>query len=184
MTVLCLGDSLTAGYGLSQEEAYPDLVQSLALADKRPWTVINAGISGDTTASALRRLDWALKAKPDAVLVALGGNDGLRGIAICETRANVRLLVTRIRASGALPLLAGMQLPKNYGEDFRSQFAGIYPQLAQELKVPLLPFLLEGGRRAGAQSGRRHPSYEGGPAEGRAPGLRLPPAEPPGPVRR
>lgn len=142
-TILCLGDSLTAGYRLDEGEAYPALVEARARADGLDWRVINAGVSGDTTTGALRRLDWALKAKPDALFIALGGNDGLRGIEPARTQENLVALIARARAAGARPLLAGMRLPTNYGER-ADAFAAIYPALAREHDVPLLPFLLEG----------------------------------------
>ena len=143
-TILCLGDSLTAGYGLDEGQAWPALVEASAKAAGRDWTLINAGISGDTTAGGLRRLKWALRAKPDLVVVALGGNDGLRGVDPATTKANLAAIIERVRASGAAVALAGMRLPTNFGRERGDAFAAIYPELAREQDVPLLPFLLEG----------------------------------------
>ena len=162
-TIVCLGDSLTAGYGLSEEQAYPAVVEELAKTDKRDWRVINAGISGDTTAGGLRRVTWAMKAEPDAVLIALGGNDGLRGTKLEQTRSNLEEIVTRVRAGGARPCIAGMMLPTNYGEDYRAGFARIFPEVAEHAQAPLLPFLLDGvgGKPALNQADGIHPTVEG-----------------------
>ncbi len=145
-SIAFLGDSLTAGYGLSADEAYPALV-GLALAGDpatATWRTINAGVSGDTSAGGVRRLAWVLKAKPQVVVIALGANDGLRGLPIAQLEANLRAIIAQVRASGARPLLAGMRMPKNLGPDYGGAFDGLYPRLAQELTVPLLPFLLDG----------------------------------------
>src|ERR1043165_4792560 len=98
-SVLCLGDSLTAGHGLDEDEAYPAVLAGLARAAGHPWTVINAGVTGDTTAGARRRLAWALKNRPDVVLIAVGGNDGLRGLSVDETRANLAAIIDGVRAA-------------------------------------------------------------------------------------
>jgi acyl-CoA thioesterase-1 len=143
-TVAFLGDSLTAGYGLDESQAYPALVQDILRLRAPTWKVINAGVSGDTTTGAVRRLAWILKAKPDLVVLALGANDGMRGQPVEQIAGNLRTMITRIRAAGAKPLLAGMQLPTNYGADYRAAFAAIYPALATEIGTPLLPFLLAG----------------------------------------
>lgn len=139
-TVVFLGDSLTAGYGLDESQAYPALIQ----AQMPSWKVVNAGVSGDTSAGALRRLAWVLKAKPDVVFIALGANDGLRGLPVEQLAQNLTKIIAQVRAAGAKPVLAGMQLPANYGEDFRTRFAAVYPDVAKETKVPLMPFLLAG----------------------------------------
>jgi acyl-CoA thioesterase I len=143
-TLVFLGDSLTAGLGLAEEEAYPALVAK-DLAGRFPaWRVVNAGVSGDTTAAGLRRVAWVLKAQPTLVVVALGANDGLRGLPLERTEANLDGIITRLKAGGARVALAGMQLPTNLGVAYRSDFAAIYPRLAARHQVPLLPFLLEG----------------------------------------
>jgi acyl-CoA thioesterase-1 len=162
-TIVCLGDSLTAGYGLSEEEAYPALVQAKAIADGHPWTVINAGVSGDTTNGGLHRVAWVLKAKPDLVLVCLGGNDGLRGLPLEHTQDNLRQLVEKLHAAGAATCIAGMQLPANFGDDYRQQFAALFPAVAHATHSPLLPFLLAGvgGIPTLNQGDGIHPNHEG-----------------------
>ncbi len=162
-TIVCLGDSLTAGRGLAEEEAFPALVEALAKADGHTWTVVNAGISGDSTAGGLSRVAWALKAKPDLVLVALGGNDGLRGLPLAKTRENLEAIVDKLRAGGATVAIAGMMLPVNYGEDYRTGFAKLFPEVAESRKAPLMPFLLEGvgGKPELNQADGIHPTAEG-----------------------
>jgi acyl-CoA thioesterase-1 len=142
--VVFLGDSLTAGYGLPEADAYPALIEAALAAEGRPVRVVNAGVSGDTSAGGLARLDWVLRLEPDVVVVELGPNDGLRGLPLEATEANLRRIVERSRAAGARVLLAGMLIPPNYGPDYAGRFAAIYPRLAAELDVPLVPFLLEG----------------------------------------
>ncbi len=142
--LVCLGDSLTAGRGLTPEEAFPALLQKKLRADALPWRVVNAGISGDTTAGGLRRIEWVLKAKPRAVLIALGANDGLRGVPVAEATANLDAIVVRLQKAQVAVFLAGMRLPVNYGEDYRTAFDAMFPTLAKQRQIPLLPFLLEG----------------------------------------
>jgi acyl-CoA thioesterase-1 len=143
-TLVCLGDSLTAGFGVAPEEAFPARLQALIDADHLDWKVVNAGVSGDTTAAGLRRVDWVLKAKPKLVLVALGGNDGLRGQPTATMRGNLAKICERLQRAKAAVALAGMQLPPNYGADFRQAFADVFPAVAKDRGVPLMPFLLEG----------------------------------------
>lgn len=142
--VLFLGDSLTAGYGLEEGQAYPALVAAELEKTGRRVRVVNAGVSGDTTAGGLARLDWLLRQKPRVAVVALGANDGLRGLALEATENNLRQILLRLQAAGVQPLLAGMLIPPNYGPDYAAKFAGLFPKLSQELRVPLIPFLLEG----------------------------------------
>lgn len=162
-TIVCLGDSLTAGRGLDEAEAYPALVQELARADGLGWTVVNAGVSGDTSAGGLRRLGWVLKARPTWVFVAMGGNDGLRGQPPEETRRNLDAICAQAIAAGTRVALAGMQLPANYGDDHRDAFAALFPAIAAKRKLPLLPFLLDGvgGRPTLNQADGIHPTAEG-----------------------
>jgi len=162
-TVVCLGDSLTAGYGLPEAQAYPALVQELARRDGLAWTVVNHGLSGDTTAGALRRVDRALKAKPDLVLIAVGGNDGLRGQPTEAMRANLTAIIQRLRTAGVRSSLAGMQVPPNFGTDHRRAFAAVFTDLAAAESVPLLPFLLTGvaGDRVLNQPDGIHPTAAG-----------------------
>jgi acyl-CoA thioesterase-1 len=161
--VVFLGDSLTAGFGLAAEEAFPALVAAALAARGAPIRAINAGVSGDTTAGGLRRLDWALKSRPQVVVVALGANDGLRGQPLRSIEDNLRAIVERARAAGARVLLAGMLMPPNYGGEYASGFAAIYPRLAKQLGVPLVPFLLEGvaGHPELNQPDGIHPTAEG-----------------------
>ena len=161
--VVFLGDSLTAGYGLDEDQAFPSLVEAELRRRDRAVRVVNAGVSGDTTAGGLARLDWLLRQEPDVVVVALGGNDGLRGVDLTSTEANLRAIVEGVRAAGARVLLAGMQIPPNYGEDYTRAFADLYPRVAATLDVPLLPFLLEGvaGDPRLNQPDGIHPTAEG-----------------------
>ena len=141
--VVFLGDSLTAGYGLGEEMAFPAHVGELLGSSGRPVRVVNAGVSGDTTAGGLARLDWLLRLEPAVVVIGLGGNDGLRGLDLTMTASNLRQIVERARTSGAAVLLLGMRMPPNYGS-YAVDFEAIYPRLADELGVALVPFLLEG----------------------------------------
>jgi len=143
-TLVFLGDSLTAGLGLSKEQAFPALIDARLRTEGRPWNVVNAGISGDTTAGGAARLDWIYKQKVDVMFVCLGANDGLRGIPVAETERNLRAILDRAKREGTRAVLAGIQLPENYGPEYRTAFAGIFPRLAKDYQVPLLPFLLEG----------------------------------------
>ena len=142
--VVFLGDSLTAGYGLGGEQAYPALVEKRLEEEGIPVRVLNAGVSGDTTAGGLARLDWLLSQKPDVVVVGLGGNDGLRGLPLEQAGSNLREIVRRSRDAGARVLLLGMQIPPNYGPEYARGFSEMYPSIAREMDVPLVPFLLEG----------------------------------------
>lgn len=145
-TLLFFGDSLTAGYGLDPDDAFPAVIQRKLEAAGKPWRVVNAGLSGETTAGGLRRLDWILRQRVDIFVLALGGNDGLRGIDPAASRANLDAMIQRVRARypGAKIVLAGMQMPANLGADYTRQFAAMYPELARQKQITLIPFLLEG----------------------------------------
>jgi acyl-CoA thioesterase-1 len=143
-TLVFLGDSLTAGLGLPQEQAFPALIEGRLRVAGRPWRVVNAGVSGDTTAGGVARLDWIYKQRVDVLFLCLGANDGLRGIPVAETERNLRTILDRARAEDTQVVLAGLQLPENYGPVYRRSFAQIFPRLAKEYRLPLLPFLLEG----------------------------------------
>lgn len=164
-TLLFIGDSLTAGYGLDPDEAYPALVQKKIEADGLPWRVVNAGLSGDTTAGGLRRLDWILRQKVSLIVIELGANDGLRGIAPEVTQENLKKIIERIRRSlpDAVIVLAGMQVPTNLGPEHTKKFAAIYPTIAKECGVELIPFLLAGvgGHPELNQADGIHPTAEG-----------------------
>lgn len=144
--VVCLGDSLTAGYGLDQAQAYPALLQKSIDALGWKFKVVNAGLSGETTAGGLRRLDWVLKRRIDVMVLALGGNDALRGIPLETTRRNLDQILTRTRAKnpGAQLIVAGMLIPPNWGREYFNGFRAIFPQLAKKHQAGLIPFLLEG----------------------------------------
>lgn len=142
--VVFLGDSLTAGYGLDAESAFPAVVGETLVREGRPVRVVNAGISGDTSAGGLARLDWLLRQKPSVLVVGLGANDGLRGQPPETTEANLLEIVRRAKGSGAKVLLLGMKIPPSYGSLFVRGFEGLYPRVAEETETPLVPFLLEG----------------------------------------
>ena len=161
--VVALGDSLTAGLGVAPDEAYPALLDARLRREGFGYRVVNAGISGDTSAAGLRRVDWVLKSKPDVVIVALGANDGLRGLPVDALATNLEAIVARVRATGARVLLAGMRVPPNYGADYASAFAAVFPAVARRTGVPLAPFLLDGvaGDARLNQPDGIHPTAEG-----------------------
>jgi acyl-CoA thioesterase I len=142
--ILDLGDSLTAGYGLPASEAFPAQLQAWLAGHGMAARVVNAGVSGDTTAGGLARLDWVLADKPDLVILALGANDALRGIEPKAVRANLGAMIEKIKAAGAKVLLLGMLAPPNWGDVYDQAFDGIFPDLARRYGVPLYPFFLEG----------------------------------------
>ena len=142
--VIFLGDSLTAGNGLPADSAFPSLVAEMSRERGRPLRVVNAGVSGDTTAGGLDRVMWLLEQKPDLLVVGLGVNDAFRGQPVDRIEANVRAIVTRAKSAGARVLLLGMRVPTNYGPDYTEAFAAIYPRIAKSEKVSLMPFLLDG----------------------------------------
>lgn len=147
-TVVCFGDSLTAGYGLGDpaSEAFPALLQEKIDAAGLRYRVVNAGLSGETTSGGLRRVDWTLRTPVDVFLLALGGNDGLRGISPEVTRRNLEQIVDRVRAKNprAKILIAGMQLPPEMGADYTRAFGAVFPAVATAKEAALIPFLLEG----------------------------------------
>jgi acyl-CoA thioesterase-1 len=163
--LLMLGTSLTAGLGLDPKDAYPALVEAKADSAGLPWTVLNAGLSGETSAGALRRAGWVLSGPGDAVLVETGANDGLRGVEVDSTRANIRALLARVKQAkpGALVMLMQMEAPPNMGQTYTRQFHAMYGELAKEAGVPLLPFLLDGvaGVAKYNQPDGIHPNEEG-----------------------
>jgi len=147
--IVAFGNSLTAGLGVPSTEAYPAQLQRRLDQSGYRYLVINAGVSGDTTAGALRRVEWVLRSRPRLVIVELGANDGLRGIDVKETRTNLERIIERLQAAGVTVVLAGMKLPPNYGADYTGRFAAIYPELARKYHLVLMPFFLEG---VGAQT--------------------------------
>ncbi len=142
--ILDFGDSITAGYGLPPNEAFPARLQAWLHQRGIEARVVNAGVSGDTTAGGLARLDWALADKPDLVILALGANDALRGIDPAAVHDNLDKMMQKIEAGGAKLLLLGMLAPPNWGEEYQSAFDRIFPDLARAHHVPLYSFFLEG----------------------------------------
>jgi acyl-CoA thioesterase I len=142
--IVCFGDSLTAGFGLDPGASFPDILQHELDALGYRYRVANFGVSGDTTQDGVERLPLVLAEKPAIVLLEFGGNDGLRGQPVANTRANLRRIVEALRSAGARVVLAGMTLPPNYGPDYIRGFEAVYRGLAAEFKLPLIPFLLEG----------------------------------------
>jgi acyl-CoA thioesterase-1 len=145
-TILFFGNSLTAGYGIDPEESFAGRTQSRLDSLKKEYRVINGGLSGETTAGGLSRLDWFLEEEPYLFVLELGGNDGLRGIALTETKKNLLAIVDKVRAKypNTKIILAGMQIPPNMGQEYTEEFKAIYPAVAKEKNIVLIPFLLEG----------------------------------------
>lgn len=142
-TILVMGDSLTEGFRLAKEEAYPYLIEQ-ELKKKHPdIKVINGGVSGSTSASAMKRLDWYLRAKPDIMILALGANDGLRGVKTEETSKNLNAVIEKAKVSGIQVILAGMKLPPNFGKVYTGQFNSLFPGLAEKHKLIFIPFILQ-----------------------------------------
>ncbi len=164
-TIVFFGDSLTAGYGLDPDEAYPALIQRKLETAGLPWRAVNAGVSGETTSGGLRRLDWILRQPVDLFVLALGGNDGLRGIAPEVTRRNLQAMVERVRARypQAVVVIAGMQMPPSMGAQYTDAFRDVFPAVAEANRAPLIPFLLEGvgGIPELNQADQIHPTAEG-----------------------
>ena len=161
--ILALGDSLTAGYGLAAEAAFPARLETALRAEGRDVRVINAGVSGDTTAGGLARLSWALADKPDLAIVELGANDGLRGLDPQLTRRNLDAILTRLEGQRIGVLLAGMLAPPNYGRAFESEFKAVFTGLAAAHDVVFSPFFLDGvaGDAGLSQSDGMHPTAKG-----------------------
>ena len=162
--IVFLGDSLTEGYGVAREEAFPQLIQNkLQVKFPKKYRVINSGVSGSTTASGLRRFNWVLKSKPEIVIFALGGNDGLRGLPAKETYKNLKNMVKKAKESGVKVVLAGMQAPPNYGKEYTKKFSDTFPRVAKEEGVAFIPFLLEGvaGEKEFNQADGIHPNAKG-----------------------
>ncbi|WP_315770679.1 MULTISPECIES: arylesterase [unclassified Bradyrhizobium] len=142
--LVVLGDSLSAGLGLSASDAFPAKLQKALQAQGLPIDLTNAGVSGDTSSGGRDRLDWSVPEGTEAVVVELGANDALRGIDPAVTRKALSEIVTRLKARGVAVMLCGMLAPPNYGSDYAAKFNAIYPELAKEFGVPLYPFLLDG----------------------------------------
>jgi acyl-CoA thioesterase-1 len=161
--IVVLGDSLTAGLGLSPAESYPTLLQQKLDAGGFHYDVVNAGVSGDTSAGGLSRLDWALDGDVRVLIVALGGNDALRALPADELKQNLSRIIERAQTRHIGVLLAGMEAPRNFGRDYIVAFHQVYPALASQYQVPLVPFLLDGVAANPALNQRDgiHPTAEG-----------------------
>ncbi|MFN0008635.1 MAG: arylesterase [Planctomycetota bacterium] len=174
--VVFLGDSISAGLHLEPGQAFPALLQRTLAAEGHPFQLVNAGVSGDTSAGGLRRLDWLLEQEPEVLVVELGGNDGLRGQPLGEIEARLREIVQRAQAAGARVLLLGVRVPPSLGAEYAGGFEAIYPRLAQELDCALVPYFMEGTAGVPGQmlEDGIHPSAAGHArlAENVAPALR------------
>ena len=144
VAILALGDSLTAGFGLAEAESFPAQLQAALVARGIAARVMNGGVSGDTSAGGLARLDWSLADKPDLVILELGANDALRGLDPAATRANLDAILARLKAAGVAVLIAGMRAPPNMGAEYTQAFDAIFPEIAASHGVPLYPFFLDG----------------------------------------
>lgn len=166
-TLVFFGDSLTAGYGLQDpaSQSYPAQVQRRIDAERLPWVVVNAGLSGETSAGGARRVDWVLQSRIDVFVLALGGNDGLRGLAPEETRANLQSIIDRVRHRypSVKIVVAGMRMPSSMGSDYTEAFRQVFADLASRNGAYLIPFLLEGvaGRPELNQADGIHPNADG-----------------------
>ncbi len=161
--VVALGDSLTAGLGLPPDEAYPAVLQTLIDAAGYDVEVVNMGVSGDTSAGGRRRLEWALEGDVRVLVLALGANDGLRGLSPTEMSANLEAMIRQAHTRGVRVLLCGMEAPPNFGPEFTAEFRGVYADLAARHDIVFLPFLLEGiaGVPSFNQADGIHPNAEG-----------------------
>jgi len=163
--ILFFGTSLTAGYGLDPTEAYPALIQNKIDSLKLPYQVINGGLSGETSAAGKSRIDWLLKQKIDVFVLELGANDGLRGLPVAEAKKNMQEIIDRVKTKypEVKLVIAGMQMPPNMGTTYAADFKNMFPELAKENKMLLIPFLLDkvGGNPKLNQADGIHPTAEG-----------------------
>ena len=161
--IVVLGDSLTEGFGVAKEEAYPHLLEKELQRKGHSVKVINAGISGSTSASAPSRLRWYIKANPEIVILALGGNDGLRGLSVKHMKKNLSKAIELAQSEKILILLAGMQIPQNYGTEYTESFRNAFHELARQYQLRMIPFLLKevGGVSSLNQADGIHPNPEG-----------------------
>lgn len=161
--IVAFGDSLTAGLGVPQDQSYPTHLQRRLDAAGYAYRVVNAGVSGDTTAGGVRRVSWALNSKPTIVILELGGNDGLRGLSLNETKANLERIIQQFQQASVTVVLAGMKLPPNYGQDYTTGFETLYQALAKQYHLTLIPFFLDGVAASSSlnQADGIHPTGEG-----------------------
>lgn len=164
-TILFFGDSITAGLGVDKSQAFPALIQDRIDSLGLNFEVINGGLSGETSAGGLRRIDWILQRDIDIMVLELGGNDGLRGIDLNSTKENLQKIIDKVQTNNpdAKIILAGMQVPPNLGQDYTKQFETIYPELAEENNLPLIPMVMDkiGGDEELMQSDGLHPTPRG-----------------------
>jgi acyl-CoA thioesterase-1 len=164
-TILAVGDSLTEGLGVAKSEAYPALLEQMLQENGYPYQVVNAGVSGETSSGTLSRVDWILNSeeKPDIIILETGGNDGLRAIDPDLTQENLEAIINRFQENGVDVVLAGMQTIQNLGEDYTEAYAAVYPAVAEENNLILIPFFLEGvaAERSLNQEDGIHPTAEG-----------------------
>jgi acyl-CoA thioesterase I len=161
--IVAFGNSLTAGLGVAAEDSYPSQLQRRLDQDGFHYRVINAGVSGDTTAGGLRRISWVLKSQPHIVILELGANDGLRGLSLRETKANLERIIQQCQSASVTVVLAGMKLPPNYGAEYTNGFESIYAALASQYHLVLIPFFLDGvaGSTSLNQADGIHPTGDG-----------------------
>lgn len=142
--LVIIGDSLTEGYGIAKDQAYPALLEKKLQDAGLKWKVQNSGVSGSTSASGPKRIQWALKGKPHAILLALGANDGLRGLSTTQLEENLKKSIELVKKEKVKVFMAGILMPPNYGKEYAQKFASAFPKVAKDTGTPLLPFLLEG----------------------------------------
>lgn len=163
--IMFFGNSITAGYGVSTDEAFPAQIQLILDSLGYPYKVVNAGLSGETSAGGLNRIDWVLRTVPNVFVLELGGNDGLRGLKLSETKKNLSAIIDKVVAINPAVriVLAGMEVPPNLGQDYTAEFRNLYKDLAQTHDVVFIPFILEGvgGEEDLNQSDGIHPNIEG-----------------------
>lgn len=162
-SIVAFGNSLTAGLGVRPDESYPARLQRTLDAAGYAYRVVNAGVSGDTTAGGARRVSWILKNKPTIVILELGGNDGLRGLSLSETKSNLERIIQQLQQASVTVVLAGMKLPPNYGQDYTDEFESLFQALAKQYHLTLIPFFLDGvaGSSSLNQADGIHPTGEG-----------------------
>ena len=161
--IVAFGDSLTAGYGLPEDQTFKTLLQRKLDEKGRRYRVVDAAIAGDTSAGGVRRIDWSLDSAVKYLILELGGNDGLRGLPVAEMKKNLSEIIERAQARGVTVILAGMEAPPNLGEEYTGEFRQVYRDLAKKYKLTLIPFLLEGvaGQRGMNQPDGIHPNADG-----------------------
>lgn len=161
--ILAFGNSLTAGFGVPNNESYPSRLQKILIQNGYPHKVVNGGVSGDTTAGGVRRIKWLMKHAPEIVVLELGANDGLRGLSLNEMESNLERIINICEEGGATVLLTGMKVPPNYGEEYTLEFEKVFFRLARKYNLSLVPFFLEGiaGIREYTQSDGIHPLGSG-----------------------